>query len=153
KEEEAADLLARAHRENLSRDDPRSAAGCAVRLGLTALINGDQAQAGGWLARAGRLLEGESDCGEKGYLLLPAGYPAFHEGDAAKALEMFTQAAAIGERFCDKDLITLALQGQGRSLIRKGEISRGVSLLDEAMIAVTAGEVSAVIAGNVYCSV
>jgi ATP/maltotriose-dependent transcriptional regulator MalT len=63
------------------------------------------------------------------------------------------QAAAIGERFNDKDLVALGIQGQGRALIRQGKISDGVALLDEAMIAVTAGEVSPLNAGAVYCSV
>src|SRR5262249_45031670 len=59
----------------------------------------------------------------------------------------------IGERFGDRDLMTLALQGQGRALIRQGEIVEGLTLLDEAMVSVTAGEVSALNAGGVYCSV
>ena len=63
------------------------------------------------------------------------------------------QATAIGGRFGDKDLVTLGLQGQGRALIRQGEVARGVALLDEAMVAVTAGEVSPLNAGGVYCSV
>jgi len=66
---------------------------------------------------------------------------------------MFVQAVAIGERFGDRELITLGLQGQGRALIRQGEIAKGVTLLDEAMVAVTAGEVSPLSAGGVYCSV
>jgi DNA-binding CsgD family transcriptional regulator len=38
-------------------------------------------------------------------------------------------------------------------LIRGGETDRGLALLDEVMLSVTAGEVSAAIAGTVYCSV
>ena len=66
---------------------------------------------------------------------------------------MFAEAAGVGERFRDRDLVTLGLQGQGRVLIRTGEVARGVALLDEAMVAVTAGEISPLNAGGVYCSV
>ena len=75
------------------------------------------------------------------------------EGNVAAAQATFAQAAALGERFGDADLVSLARQGQGRMLIRLGEWARGTALLDEAMIAVTAGEVSSVVAGTIYCSV
>lgn len=153
KESEGAEILARAHQGFLSRGEIQPAARCAFWLGFMALINGEQAQAGGWLSRAGRLLEGQPDCVEKGYLFLPTGFRSVHEGDGATAYQAFIQAGEIGERFGDIDLVTLARQGQGRALIRQGETARGVSLLDEAMIAVTAGEVSPLTAGGVYCSV
>ena len=153
KETECAELLARAHRGFLDEGLPRRAAQCAYRLGFTSLLNDEVAQAGGWFTRAQRLLEGQGDCVEKGYLLLPGGYRAVHAGRPAEAFQTFEQAAKIGERFGDNDLVTLARQGQGRALIRQGEIARGVSFLDEAMVAVRAGDVTPIIAGSVYCSV
>jgi DNA-binding CsgD family transcriptional regulator len=153
RETEGIDLLARAHRDFLNVGDTQRAARCAFWLGFTLLIQGEFAKAGGWLSRAGRLLEGQPDCVDKGYLLLPEAYRLYQAGDAVAAHAKFVQAGDSGERFGDKDLVTLALQGQGRSLIRQGEIARGVALLDEAMVAVTAGEVSPLNAGGVYCSV
>jgi ATP/maltotriose-dependent transcriptional regulator MalT len=153
KDDEGSDFLARGHQAFLSCGDAEHAARCAFWLGFTALLSGESAKAGGWLSRASRLVESERDCAEKGYLLLPPAYRAFHEGDAGRALSMFAQATAVGERFRDKDLVTLGLQGQGRVLIRTGEVSRGLALLDEAMVAVTAGEISPLNAGGVYCSV
>src|ERR1051326_4085589 len=153
KEADGAEILARAHQAFMDRADPQPSARCAFWLGFILLLNGESAKAGGWLSRASRLLEGQPDCVEKGYLLLPGAYRSFHAGDAATAHAEFVQAGAIGERFGDKDLVTLALQGQGRALMRQGQITRGLALLDEAMIAVTAGEVSPLNAGGVFCSV
>lgn len=153
RETEGAELLGRAHQEFLSRGQVKDAARCAFWLGFMSLLNGELAQASGWLSRVDRLLADQPDCVEKGYLLLPTGYRAAHGGDPATAYATFSRAAEIGNRFGDKDLVTLTLQGQGRALIRQGEIARGVTLLDEAMVAVTAGEVSPLVAGGVYCSV
>jgi tetratricopeptide (TPR) repeat protein len=153
RETEGVDHLARAHQAFLNRGEVQPAARCAFWLGFTLLIDGESAKAGGWLSRAGRMLDSQPDCAEKGFLLLPEGYRAFHAGDLQTAHSMFVQAVAIGERFGDRELLTLGLQGQGRALIRQGEIAKGVTLLDEAMVAVTAGEVSPLTAGGVYCSV
>ena len=152
KEAESAELLARAHQGFLATGENQKAARCAFWLGYTALFRGDDAQASGWLARCRRVLDGMAECVEHGYLLLPEGLQAVQTGDAAKAYKVFALAAAIGQRFGDKDLATLALHGQGRALIRVGEIARGVSLLDEAMVAVRTGEVGPIIVGVVYCS-
>jgi ATP/maltotriose-dependent transcriptional regulator MalT len=42
---------------------------------------------------------------------------------------------------------------RGRVLLRRGETREGTRLLDEAMVAVTAGETSPMLTGTVYCSV
>jgi DNA-binding NarL/FixJ family response regulator len=148
------EVLARAHQEWLRLGASERAARCAFWLAFGLLNRGEWARGGGWLARARRLLDdGRLDCVEQGYLLLPLALQRFAEGDAATAYATFGQAAKIGDRFGDRDLATLAGACRGQALLRLGETAEGVALLDEAMVAVEAGEVSPVMVGSVYCAV
>jgi DNA-binding NarL/FixJ family response regulator len=148
------EVLARAHREWLRLGGAERAARCAFWLAFGLLNRGELARGGGWLARARRLLDdGQLDCVEQGYLLIPLALQRFAEGDTAAAYATFGQAAKIGDRFGDRDLATLARAGRGQALLRLGETAEGVALLDEAMVAVEAGEVSAIMVGSVYCAV
>jgi hypothetical protein len=65
----------------------------------------------------------------------------------------FADAAGVGDRFHDPELGALARVGQGRCLIYVGEIAEGMALLDDAMVAVTAREVSPPAVGDLYCTV
>ena len=149
--EESTDIWARAHHECVRLGDLAGAARCALRLGTELLSMGEVARGGGWLARARRMIEeGDLDGVERGWLMVPAAIQCFDE-DPATAHANFGQAVEIGARFGDPDLVTLARSGQGWALIRLGQPAAGVRLLDEAMVAVTAGEVSPFVAGGVYC--
>src|SRR5438034_707465 len=69
-------------------------------------------------------------------------------------LELLAAAAAeTAERFGDPDLFALAVHVQGHVLIKQGRVGEGLTLLDEAMLRVTAGELSPMVTGVVYCGV
>ena len=154
RDEDSVAAWERAHHAHLSRGDIVRAARCAASLILVLLNGGELARAGGWCARARRLLDDvEQDCAERGHLLVPAAFQSAVEGDWPSAYASAGQAAEIGVRFGDIDLVTLARNLQGRALIAQGRIADGMSLLDEAMVAVLADDVSEIVAGSVYCSV
>ena len=154
RDDDSTGIWGRAYQERLRTSDTPGAVRCAIWIGLTLLHKGELAPSGGWLARARRLLDaGPLDCVEQGYLLLPDALGCMAAGDAATACAVFSQAGLVGERFRDPDLKALASMGRGTALIRLGETVEGVASLDEAMVAVTAGEVSVIPAGIVYCGV
>src|SRR5262249_15017628 len=154
KDSESFATLIRAHQGFAARRELRQAGGIAARIASILMNSGDVAQAAGWMARAARLLDESGErCAERGYLFLPAARQALMSGDIESARAKFAEAVDIGEQFGDVDLVSLARQGLGRTLIERGDVERGVALLDEGMVAVTAGEVSTIIAGIIYCSV
>jgi DNA-binding CsgD family transcriptional regulator len=154
RDEESEAFRARAHQIFLSRGNIEGAASSASWLAFGLVWRGAMAPASGWLARAARILdEAHLDCVVRGYLLIFEAIHRIVKGDPAGGHEAFTQAADFANRFGDRDLASLACHGRGRALIHLGRIAEGVVLLDEAMAAVIAGDVSPILAGDIYCSV
>jgi DNA-binding CsgD family transcriptional regulator len=151
---ESEEGWARAYQQFLTHSNPPRAARCAFWIGFLLLIQGEAARASGWLARGRRLVDDERrGCVEHGYLLVPEALQRLHAGDVRSAYATFGEAAQFGEHFGDSELVTFGRLGQGQALIRLGEVARGATLLDEVMVAVTAGELSPIGVGIVYCAV
>jgi tetratricopeptide (TPR) repeat protein len=149
---ESIEALEGAYHEAIRMGNLPGAAKASFWLGFSLLNEGEIARSGGWLARAERLLEEDgSPRVEAGYLLIPAGVGALQRGATADALATFEEIARIAERFSDPDLAALSRLGRGEAVIGLGARDRGIALLDDAMVAVTRGEVSPLIAGIVYC--
>jgi DNA-binding NarL/FixJ family response regulator len=152
--DESSDVWSRAHQECARLGEVARAARCAFWLAFSLLNNGEIARGGGWVDRAQRLLDDRKiDCVEQGYLRYAAALRSVFSGDLSAAHAGFSQAAKMGERFREAELTTLARIGEGRCLIFEGEMAQGVALLDEAMVAVGAREISPIATGDAYCTV
>ena len=154
KDDDSVDAWSRAHQGWAERGDSARAARCAFWLGFGLVLRGDEAQGGGWLARAHRLVDDLGpDCAERGLLLVPDGLGQLGAGDVAAADASFREAVRLGERFRDPDVATFGRLGLGQAQIAAGRPADGVASLDDAMVGVAAGEVSPVVVGIVYCAV
>lgn len=147
-------FLGRAYAAHAGSGARRRALRCAFWLGLQHTFRGEMGPAGGWFGRAQDLLDKEKrQCVEHGYLLLPQVERQLGAGEPAAAYETACRAGEIGERFGDADLVACAGHLQGRALIRQWRVADGLTRLDAAMVAVTAGELTAIMTGLIYCSV
>jgi DNA-binding CsgD family transcriptional regulator len=152
REAEAVAGFERLHQLRLEAEDVRGAARAAFWAAMRLLSLGEMARGGGWLARAQRLVEGQ-ECVECGYLRLPLVFRFNAMGDFAAARSVAAEAAEIGARHADRDLVALGRTFEGRALIRDGRLSEGLSLLDEAMVDVTMDELTPIVSGLIYCGV
>lgn len=154
REDECMQILERAHRRYAEGGAFLQAARCGFWIGMTLALRGEMGPGSGWLGRAQRLVEREGrECAEQGYLLMPVAFQHEAAGDLEGAVATAAAAFEIGERFGDADLCALAADTQGEFLVRAGKLREGLALLDQAMVAVTAGEVSPIPTGIVYCGV
>jgi DNA-binding NarL/FixJ family response regulator len=121
--------------------NPVKAADTARWLGfLYGTFQGNFAVASGWMARAESVLDGVEECAAHGWLILDRA-PFSH--DAAEREQCAVSALAIARRFGDADLEFDALALLGETYVATGRLAEGMKLLDEAMVAVTGGEVAA----------
>ena len=144
----------RLHRASVQAGDHLAAAGAAVRVAMhllfdTALL----APVRGWLTRAERLLEGHPDVTPvHAWLAVARNYERLLSGDFASARQWARRAIEAG---ADRDPAAAAIGGiaEARSLILQGDVSRGLTLLNEAAVAAVTGELDPLWTGLVYCEV
>jgi ATP/maltotriose-dependent transcriptional regulator MalT len=147
-------LLERAHHAYLDSGDTMAAAAMAIWIGMTLTSRDEMGPAGGWFGRARRLADREGeDSVVRGWLLVPAALQQLAAGEHEAAVAALSAAVESAERFRDADLLAAAMQFQGLARIKQGRVEEGLRLLDEAMVGVTAGEVSPALSGVIYCAV
>lgn len=132
----------------------RKAIRFAFWLGLTHMFRGEFGKGGGWFARAGGILQDiGSDCVESGYLMLPSIEQDIDAGNQTAATKAAIEAAEIGTRYCDNDLVVIARHLHGRVELKAGNLDAGFAIIDDVMLSVAGGSLSPIVTGLVYCSV
>lgn len=147
-------VLERAHHAHQSAGEAAAATRCAFWIGFFLADRGEMGHASGWFSRARRLADAlGAEHLEHGYLLLPEAHGMFAAGRYDAALQTAQAAARLAEAHEEADLLALALHVEGRALVRQTRVTEGLALLDEAMVAVAADELSPHVTGLIYCSV
>jgi class 3 adenylate cyclase len=106
----------------------------------------------GWLLRAERLLAGQPESPEHGWLLRIQASQAAGDGDMERALQLIGEALDIGMRTGNRDLQAISLHDQGEYMVRVGRIEEGLAMADEATVAAVGGELGPWATGIVYCN-
>src|SRR5205807_2504849 len=73
-------------------------------------------------------------------------------GDTDTALGLIAEVADTARRFGDADLQVFIRHAEGRALLRRGDIAAGMAIVDETMLTVTSGGISALMTGAIFCS-
>jgi tetratricopeptide (TPR) repeat protein len=141
----------RAYQAHLRAGDKSAAAYIALILTIHHANRMDFAVAGGWLAKAERLLGDQPECFAHGHLAIVTTLFKEAAGDWRGVLEHACLAHEIGCRCDDPDLQALGLAFEGLALTHQGRVSDGMRLLDEAMASAVAGELTTMPTGIIYC--
>ncbi|HWH33082.1 MAG TPA: adenylate/guanylate cyclase domain-containing protein [Egibacteraceae bacterium] len=148
----AIEARERAYALCVRQGDKARAAGLALNLVQDYASRVQHQQAGAFLARAERLLTDIPESAAHGFLTLTRARFALESGDMDDALRLAREGAALARRHDDPDTEALSLTIEGRVYIERGDIARGLQLLDEATTAAVTGELSPLATGIVYCS-
>jgi ATP/maltotriose-dependent transcriptional regulator MalT len=154
RDDEAENARVRAHEAYLADRDLEGASRTAFWLGLSLMMAGEPARAGGWFGIM-RQVTGEAIGSTRwsGYSALNLGMVALFTGRFEESLEQLGHALEVARQYTDLDLRLLAGSGHGQALLAQGRIADGMSELDGVMVLATSSGVSPQAVGQVYCAV
>ncbi|MER5963970.1 LuxR C-terminal-related transcriptional regulator [Streptomyces sp. NPDC002057] len=148
--DESVTARLRAHAAYLAAHDRRGAGLASWWLSHEYAGLGRPAAAAGWLHRARHHLEDLPDCPEQCFLAWSAAEEAVAHGDHEAALAATHRMTELALASGSPDLLALSRQAESRVLFAAGRRAEALGLLDDAMCAVVAGELSGMLTGRLY---
>ncbi|MEU4268277.1 LuxR C-terminal-related transcriptional regulator [Streptomyces sp. NPDC026092] len=149
--DESVTARLRAHAAYGAAGDHRGAGAVAWWLHFEYRSLGRPAAAAGWLHRSRHHLEHVPDCPEQCFLAWTDVDEAMEHGDPAAALAAARRMTRIAVASGDPGLAALSSQTEAAVLLAEGRRAEGMARLDDAMVAVLAGELSGMYTGILFC--
>ncbi|MFB6840712.1 LuxR C-terminal-related transcriptional regulator [Streptomyces sp. NPDC056361] len=149
--DESVTARLRAHAAFLAAGDHRGAGLASWWLHFEYAGLGRPAAAAGWLHRARHHLQDLPPCPEQCFLAWTDAEEAEQHGDRAAALAAARRMTRLALRSGSPDLLALSRQAEAAVLLADGRRAQALALLDDAMCAVSAGELTGMFTGWLYC--
>ncbi|MFI1974905.1 MULTISPECIES: helix-turn-helix transcriptional regulator [Streptomyces] len=149
--DESVTARLRAHAAFLAAGDHRGAGLASWWLYFEYRGLGRPAAASGWLHRARHHLADLPPCPEQCFLAWTDAEEAEQHGDRAAALAAAHRMTRLALRSGSPDLLALSRQAEAAVLLADGRRAQALALLDDAMCAVSAGELTGMFTGWLYC--
>jgi class 3 adenylate cyclase len=149
----AMDTWERSYAAHSAAGERTAAARVALRLAELAFRRIAYSIAAGWVAHAERLLEGEPESAVHAWLkFLYAAEAFFGRRDFDATIALADEAIALGRKYENRDVQSIALSFKGSALVAKGMWAEGLALFDEATASAVSGELDPKTACDVYCT-
>lgn len=149
---EMLDALERAQGSYETDGEGRDAARLAVELAYMHWERADDAIAGGWMARATRLLEDIEEGAEHARLRLGAAHMLLRQGAVEPSAEIAREVVDAARRLGDRALEGLGLVNLAHAVIALGKVDEGLRLVDEASALAQTGSLDLDTTGSIFCS-
>ena len=148
---EAIDARQRAYTAVEAAGRAPDAGTAALMIALTHFGRGDTSVASGWLGHAQRLLADAPESSAHALLAWIEGQLMGRLKEYEQALGKACEVEAIAARVGDRDLVAMGISMQGFLRASTGDVTAGLSLMDEALASTLAGELGPLATAEVFC--
>jgi class 3 adenylate cyclase len=131
---------------------PGDAARVAMELAYRAFRSGNYSVAGGWQARAERLLADVPESGVHARLGVFTAIGALVQGRWGDAIALADKAMDVARRQAEPNALHMAMSFKGIAEVQSGSWQSGLALIDEAAAAISTGELDLRYASDIFCN-
>jgi class 3 adenylate cyclase len=150
--DESTEALERAFAGYTDAGASAEAARVAMTLAYQAFRRQQGSIGGGWLARAGHLLETEPESPLNSRLAVFHALGALMAGGITDGIALADRAIELGRRLGDPSSTFMAMSLKGMALVFTGDPLGGLALIDEAATAASSGRLDLRVASDIYCN-